>query len=982
MVSHSLLGAAARAHATVPLPNRERYHEFRDDDSLGGAEQCCQRRGRTAIPNTTAPASSILLLVGSNITGPTGQNSTRAITRGIESNRAITDLASVDSVYTAYQSYLQGTATLALGFLGPALLSSPSLVTTSNAIAQLIFGPPALYFRTWSSFVSTHPGPAQSWNYPAYKATVAQLGGNATALGVLAAFYNGGNATNGGFNGTANCAANAAGALSCSDAAVRSQIGAILPALFPAPNQQPLPRVILGNLGIENYTLTLSQRTAASQFLAVESGLAGGLFQAIWTAFPLGTASPNAVVNWTTAVIANGTTATYPIPIPALLLKNFVNVKQDAAILVLSFTVSDGYTDSRGNTPVYSDLNTISALVPSILKTTDPTRTISFYQTGQAPLDQNENADLNSSLAIVFPLTFVVLLGITIVYFRAPLAPLITFGGLGIALVLGLGGVVLIGSLITRVDVTALELETTFVLGVGTDYSIFLLARYREEITRGAEPKEAVVTAVTWAGTSIATSGATAILATLALSFSGVALLSQWGMVLSLSVLMTLLIALTLVPAVLVLLGPRVFWPVIGERFRRDAARCTERIRGERTYFYRSGRRSQQRPAAVTALVLVASITLVYVALNVPLSFDFYEQLPGGHSATDGLKQLGNHFGPGFAFPTELLVTFQVPLLAGNQTNVTEFSDLSSVTSGIQSSPSVASVASPVGANNLSLWQWIAFPTLPLGTRSQMQGVLNSFVGLDGKTVLLTVLSTASGLSATAVHMLQGLKGFLRGFQSTHPEIAGLAFGGGASVTNDLQQQTSLATERMVLAVSVGLIVVLLVVLRSWIIPLFAVATIGLSIGWAWGITGLVLQKGLNLPLFFFAPTILFILILGLGIDYNIFLLTRVREERLRGKSSSEAVVEAVGTTGGIITAAAVILASAFAVLIVGNFLLLQVIGFAVATAIVLDAMVVRTYLVPAALQLFGERVWNVVPFRRKPQGSGSDPPPAESKPR
>jgi len=171
----------------------------------------------------------------------------------------------------------------------------------------------------------------------------------------------------------------------------------------------------------------------------------------------------------------------------------------------------------------------------------------------------------------------------------------------------------------------------------------------------------------------------------------------------------------------------------------------------------------------------------------------------------------------------------------------------------------------------------------------------------------------------------------------------------------------------MIVAVTIGLVCVLLLVLRSWIIAVMAVATIGLSIGWAWAVTDLLFRDLLGFPLFFYVRTILVVLVLGLGIDYNIFLLTRVREERVRGRPAGAAVVEALGRTGGIITAAAVILACAFGALLVGEFTLIRAIGFAVATAVLLDAMVVRTYLVPAALQLLGDRAWNLTGRRTRP---------------
>ncbi|HEV2166911.1 MAG TPA: MMPL family transporter, partial [Thermoplasmata archaeon] len=246
-------------------------------------------------------------------------------------------------------------------------------------------------------------------------------------------------------------------------------------------------------------------------------------------------------------------------------------------------------------------------------------------------------------------------------------------------------------------------------------------------------------------------------------------------------------------------------------------------------------------------------------------------------------------------------------------------------------------------------------------------GVLGTYLGEDGRTVRMGFQSTSSGLSIASVSLVNTLRASLTGYAHQHPDVAGLAFGGGAQTTADLEAQTALATERMVAAVTIGLLLVLFVVLRSYWIPPMAVATIGLSIAWAWATTYLVIGVGFADPLFYFVPTVLFLLILGLGIDYNIFLLTRVREERLAGRSSSDAASEGVARTGGIITAAAIILASAFAVLITGRFLLLQAIGFSVAVAILLDAMVVRTYLVPALLHLGGERVWAGPRFRPSP---------------
>jgi uncharacterized membrane protein YdfJ with MMPL/SSD domain len=920
------------------------------------------------FPNASAATDSILLLVGPNITGPVGEASVLGLAQAISTDPNVTHLAGVSTLYSSYAGYLAGQGELALGVLRAAEVGPPNAFAATNQTAELLWGPPALFVQNWEAYGASHPNATPTgWNAPAYATTRSELGGSSLSLAVLDAFYAGTDpAGTGAFNGTAQCALLPAQVVPCAEGAARTTLLPILDGLLPSPAAVSAGTAVLGTLGLGNFSNPAAQTNTTILLIAPAAGLPVGFLRTMALSYPSFAASPIALGAWANAT-ADGDPAQYPFPVPSGILDHFVAPGNDAEILFVTYTVGSSYVDSHGGTPVPDDVARIGTIVPSVLARTDPGRSLTYYQTGGAALDADENSVLNASLAVVLPLTIIVLVLITMAYFRAPLTPLITVGGLGIALGLGVGAVVLIGTLVTHVDVTSIELTETFVLGVGTDYSIFLVSRYREELYRGQLPPEALVTSVTWAGQSVATSGATAILATVALAFSGVALLSQWGMVLSLAILVTVLLCLTIVPAFLALLGPRVFWPYTGRRGEAQAERVRARAAQEDTYFFRAARRTQRRPRTTIALILLVSIPLVFLAITAPISYDFYQQLPRGSSATDGLAVLGDHFGAGYSFPIETLVTFQGPLLVGNATNATEFRALSDLTNTFRGTAGVHSVGSPVGPDGASLATWLNLSTLPLAPQENLRGLLASYVGADGRSVLLTITANSSGLSYSAVQLLDTLRGEYATFAASHPSATGAYFGGGAPTTSDLAAQTALATERMILFVAIGLILVLFVVLRSWIIPLLGVATIGLSLAWAWGITDAVLRQLAGIPLFFYVPTILFIIILGLGIDYNIFLLTRVREERIKGRAASDAVVRAVATTGGIITAAAVILASAFAVLATGEFLLLRAIGFAVATAIVLDAMVVRTYLVPAALQSLGDRVWKLYPFQRRP---------------
>jgi RND superfamily putative drug exporter len=915
-------------------------------------------------PNLTAPSASYVLLVSPEITNPPGQAATVAVTDRISSDTNLTYVGGVSSLYSAYGGYLGDMTQLANGVIEQGTTPPGSILPAINESAQLLWGPPALFLSNWDAIVAAHPGsPAVDANAPAYNETAAELPPNSPSATVLGAFYSGIspavelNHQGGGFNGSEDCAANVSNVVACADWSARFET-ALLPQLFPNASAQAVGQIVLATLGVENSTNASSLHVTTAAVLASGSGLSTRWILDVWNAWPAAGPSASSAMGWASGIADTTPVAEYPLPIPPSIRDQFLSTDGTTTLVIVAYTQEDGYTTSSGATPIYSDVLELNHVVPAALASAGTSSTIQFYQTGGAALDQNEATDLSSSLAIVLPLTLLVLVLITIAYFRAPLAPLITFSALGLALGLATAGVVVVGTLVGHVDVTSVELVTTFVLGVGTDYAIFLVARYREELIAGRTPQEALVTSTTWAGQSIATSGGTAILATLALTFSGVALLSQWGSVLSLAILITVLIALTLIPALLTLIGPRIFWPETGAKFTAAAVQRRARIASESGYFYRAGRLSQRRPRTIVLLVLLLSIPLLYVAINVPESYDFYGQLPAGHPATTGLSELNEKFGNGFAFPADVLVTFSAPLVVGTTPNSAEFADIASLTGTFANTSGVASVQSPVGPTGATLAAWQNWSTSPPAVQTMLSGTLAPFLGSDGKTVWFTVVPTSTGLSVDAVHLLHTLESEASAFAASHPEVAGLAYGGGASETSDIQAQTALALQRMAIVVSIGLLIVLFVALRSYLIPPMAVATIGLSIGWSWAITYLVLDLGFGVPLFYFVPVILFILILGLGIDYNIFLLTRVREERLRGRSSTESVVEAVGRTGGIITAAAVILASAFAILITGNFLLLRAIGFAVATAIILDAMIVRTYLVPASLHLLGERVW------------------------
>ncbi|MFI5415418.1 MAG: MMPL family transporter, partial [Candidatus Lutacidiplasmatales archaeon] len=425
------------------------------------------------FPNETAPSASFILLVGPDISGPAGQNATVAVTQRIESDPNLTYVHGVSSLYSAYGSYLGGMAEIANGAILQGSTGPGSAPVAVNQSAAYLWGPPSTFVADWQAYVAAHTGNPSSANFPAYNETLAALGGSLPEIAVLNAFYTGPGL---GFNASADCAAAPAAVVACADRAARAGEILLLPNASAGPAAE-LNLLVLSTLGVENSTSWPSVRFTASVIIGEGAGLLPSWTNAVWAAWPASGPTPTAAVSWGRNLANTTPVARYPLAIPLSLREQFLSTDGTATLIVVAYSIADGYTTPSGATPIYSDVLELDRIVPSTLASAGAGGSIQYFQTGGAALDQNEAVDLSSSLAIVLPLTLLVLVLITIAYFRAPLTPLITFGALGLALGLATAGIVVVGTLLAHVDVTAVELVTTFVLGVGTDYAIFLVAR-------------------------------------------------------------------------------------------------------------------------------------------------------------------------------------------------------------------------------------------------------------------------------------------------------------------------------------------------------------------------------------------------------------------------------------------------------------------------------------------------------------------------
>ena len=502
---------------------------------------------------------------------------------------------------------------------------------------------------------------------------------------------------------------------------------------------------------------------------------------------------------------------------------------------------------------------------------------------------------------------------------------LVAFGsvvavGLPIAIALfGLGlSVLLIGVLAALIDVPSFATAIAGVvgIGVGIDYTLLILTRFRSALASGSDPHAAVVEAVTTAGRSVLVAGATVVISFLGLFLLGVSFLYGVAVSVSLAVLIVMAAAVTLLPALLAFAGHRVnrlHVPGLG----RLVAGGGETLAGRWSHLV------QRRALPAATLGAVVLVALAAPALGLRFGFPDEGNDQAGTTTRAAYELVSRGFGPGANGP--LLLAVDLP--AAEQ-------ELTGLGDRVRSQPGVAFVSEPR---------------------------LNE----AGDAALLTVVPASSPQDAATTELVHRLR------DDVLPEVEN----GGVEVyvgglTASVIDQSDLVGSRLPLLIAavVGLsFLFLLVAFRSPLIALKAGVMNLLAVGAAYGVLALAAEGGwfgqllgidTEAPVPPFMPVMMFAVLFGLSMDYEVFLLSRMREEYLGHGQTGRAVADGLAKTARVITAAAAIMVAVFLALAVSGEIFLKLLGVGMATAIFLDATVVRMLLVPALMQLFGRANW------------------------
>ncbi|MDQ2631574.1 MAG: MMPL family transporter [Actinomycetota bacterium] len=473
---------------------------------------------------------------------------------------------------------------------------------------------------------------------------------------------------------------------------------------------------------------------------------------------------------------------------------------------------------------------------------------------------------------------------------------------------------------VLQVPGVASTLATMIGLGVGIDYALFIVTRHKLQLGEGMDLRESIARATATAGGAVAFAGFTVVIALCSLAFAGIPLVSTLGFMAAVAVVVAVVAALTLLPAMLGALGLRI------DSLRVHLGK-THPDDKEPHGWRRWAERVSARPGAATVVSLLILLVLALPVLQLELGQNDISALPEDTTSRQAYDGLNEGFGPGVNGPLLIASEFSSP------------AEAKQVLPGLQKEIAAAADVEAVGE-----------PTLDEA----------------GTAAVFTVISKSEPWADETVDLVEDLRETVIP-QALKGTEASSYVGGQTAGYIDLATQIADKLPLMIAIVVALSFVVLLVAFRSLLVPVKAAAMNLISVAAAYGIVTAVFQLGWGssligldhaIPIVSFVPLLMFAILFGLSMDYEVFLLTQMREHFKQTGDERQAVVEGLANTGRVITSAAAIMVCVFTSFVLNGDPVVKEFGVGLAVAIAIDSTLVRCLLVPAVMVLLGKRAW------------------------
>src|SRR2546428_910034 len=640
-------------------------------------------------------------------------------------------------------------------------------------------------------------------------------------------------------------------------------------------------------------------------------------------------------------LLRNHNIKSYPIQPSSDVYTQFVSGSNDTMLVILDFKTTgpdpkNSIASTRSDVKQANNLSNTDLLV---------------FVTGAPAFNYDIEPESIRDVERIDPITVVLIMVIVGLFFASVAAPLIPVSAIGISVGIAFGLVFVIGSTFTRFPFLILTLLPVAMFGAGSDYCIFLVSRYAEERRMGRGKKDSVERAVTWAGESIATSGATVVIAFGSLAIAGFGMLRSIGIAVMMGISIALLVALTLVPAILSMFGDKICWPGGLGLWRKKKAKGS-------SYYARAARFTAKHSKLILIVALAVSLPATSTVLSSQTSHDLISQVPNSLESRAGYNSMVRGFGPGTITPTYTIVQTPVLLVTDNWINITALRSLSFAENSTLSIPGVSKVYGLTHPSGDPI-PYSSFDQLNTAQQQAMIRSMKPFLGSDGRSAMVWANLSNEPYTDQAISTLTKIRQNINSLRSNDSLLAAssMLVGGETASVADLANSSAADYFNMT-ALVLGVFVVLMIALGSIFTPLRLILTILLSISWAMAAVIYIFHTYIGMELIWILPIMLLVIMLGLGLDYDIFLVTRIREYVVGGAKDDEAIDTAVERTGGIITATVLVTAGAFGTMMLSQIPMLQQLGLAFFVVVIIDATLTRVYLVPSIMRHMKRLNW------------------------
>lgn len=529
--------------------------------------------------------------------------------------------------------------------------------------------------------------------------------------------------------------------------------------------------------------------------------------------------------------------------------------------------------------------------------------------------------------------TVLLVLVLLLVIYRSPVLAIVPLVVIGSALTLAQSAAALLSQhfdLPLNGQVTAIM--SVLVFGAGTNYALFIVSRYREELVLNSDKWGAMRTTMSNIGPSIAGSAGTTIVAMFALTFASFGSFRSLGPMLAIAIFIVLLSGLFVMPAAIALFGKWVFWP---RPLIQQNSLSTNGI------WHRVGRLVARKPRMVFSVTMVGIVIATLPAWTVIPSFNFIDGFPDDAESKRGYELLSKSFPKGQLAPTAIFVESESDQISDY------LGSLEALAASLAVTTDVLQVSGPTRPTGITVDESVAIA----------QGAAR-FVSTDGSTARLDVLLNGDPYSAEALTIVEKVRSVAASSALAKTPGIRVIVGGESAVQADTKASID-ADIRWLAPVSLlAILIVLVLLLRSIVAPLYLVFSVIVSFGATFGLSVFAFQQIFNHSGVAYSNGVwMFIFLVALGADYNIFVMSRIREATQK-EGFRDGVATAIGRTGGVITSAGIILAGTFAVLTTLPLRDIFQLGFAVMLGVLIDTFVVRALLVPSMAVIFGEWSW------------------------